>query len=180
MHTTCSDSWALQKWPSWILTACFSSRVLDAGRCVLNCPSWKFEFKKQCLLCHHTCEGCRGSGPSNCTSCRAGEGNCFCLHFKLSLFSQKPAFGLTQKPAIRLQFRAASRSLQHQCNLKAESLPGHKNLVHIISHVDSLPLRRCEKWKEVFSGKQNERVLSVLSSMTCTVKPSFVVVDLKS
>ncbi|XP_048188146.1 proprotein convertase subtilisin/kexin type 5 isoform X4 [Perognathus longimembris pacificus] len=52
-------------------TSCHLTRVLDNGRCILNCPSWKFEFKNQCLPCHHTCQGCQGSGPSNCTSCRA-------------------------------------------------------------------------------------------------------------
>lgn len=55
-----------------------------------------------------------------------------------------------------------------------------KILVHISTHVDSLPLRRWEKWREVFSGKQKQKVLSVWSSMTSTVKLSFVVGDLKS
>lgn len=87
-----------EKWPRWTLTACFSTRVFDGGRCILNCPSWKFEFKKQCHPCHHSCQGCQGSGPSNCTSCGVGEGNRCWLLPPLGLFSHKPAFGLAQKP----------------------------------------------------------------------------------
>lgn len=74
MSNTCSNTWGLSGNSPWyILKVCFSSRVFDDGRCILNCPSWKFEFESQCHPCHHTCQGCQGSGPSNCTSCGAGE-----------------------------------------------------------------------------------------------------------
>ncbi|XP_006996032.2 proprotein convertase subtilisin/kexin type 5 isoform X1 [Peromyscus maniculatus bairdii] len=54
-------------------TSCPITRVFDDGRCILNCPTSKFELKKQCHPCHHTCQECQGSGPSNCTSCRADK-----------------------------------------------------------------------------------------------------------
>ncbi|EPY77987.1 hypothetical protein CB1_001144025 [Camelus ferus] len=50
-----------------------TSRIFDDGRCVLNCPSGKFEFQNQCHPCHSTCQECQGDEPSNCTSCREDE-----------------------------------------------------------------------------------------------------------
>lgn len=75
MNTTCSNTYSSsRKLPVQTLKVCFSSRVLDDGRCVLNCPSGKFEFMNQCHLCHSTCQECQGNEPSSCTSCGVGEG----------------------------------------------------------------------------------------------------------
>ncbi|NXE56364.1 PCSK5 convertase, partial [Casuarius casuarius] len=43
--------------------------AFDDGRCVMQCPRGKFEFKGQCHLCHHTCLDCSGSEPNKCTVC---------------------------------------------------------------------------------------------------------------
>lgn len=115
-----------EKSPRWILIACFSSRVFDDGRCILNCPTSKFELKKQCHPCHHTCQECQGSGPSNCTSCRAGEGNHCWLFPHLVLFSHKLAFGLAQKPCDGADVQSRQLFVTAQYNLKALLLPGHK------------------------------------------------------
>ncbi|KAJ1206755.1 hypothetical protein NDU88_002156 [Pleurodeles waltl] len=45
------------------------SRIFDAGRCVLKCSAGKFEFKRQCHNCHHTCKECNGNEPFKCTTC---------------------------------------------------------------------------------------------------------------
>ncbi|XP_058024045.1 proprotein convertase subtilisin/kexin type 5-like, partial [Ahaetulla prasina] len=47
----------------------YANRVLDDGRCVVQCPRGKFEFNKQCHSCHESCTDCSGSEPNECTSC---------------------------------------------------------------------------------------------------------------
>ncbi|KAK2503765.1 hypothetical protein MC885_009828, partial [Smutsia gigantea] len=54
-------------------TGCPVTRIFDDGRCVLNCPSGKFEFKNQCHPCHYTCQECQDNEPSNCISCGVGH-----------------------------------------------------------------------------------------------------------
>ncbi|NWR75520.1 PCSK5 convertase, partial [Centropus unirufus] len=49
--------------------SCPHTRVFDDGRCVMQCPRGKFEFKGQCNLCHHTCLDCSGSEPNKCITC---------------------------------------------------------------------------------------------------------------
>ncbi|KAL4689471.1 hypothetical protein H8959_012262, partial [Pygathrix nigripes] len=69
---TCEASCAKCRGPTQEdCTTCPMTRILDDGRCVSNCPSWKFEFENQCHPCHHTCQRCQGSGPTHCTSCEA-------------------------------------------------------------------------------------------------------------
>lgn len=59
----------------------FCSRVLDDGRCVVQCPRGKFEFNKQCHSCHESCTECSGSEPNECTSCAKGKAFSFFLPF---------------------------------------------------------------------------------------------------
>ncbi|NXV23312.1 PCSK5 convertase, partial [Cepphus grylle] len=49
--------------------SCPLTRIFDDGRCVMQCPRGKFEFKGQCHLCHHTCLDCSGSEPNKCITC---------------------------------------------------------------------------------------------------------------
>ncbi|NXV43083.1 PCSK5 convertase, partial [Uria aalge] len=53
--------------------SCPLTRVFDDGRCVMQCPRGKFEFKGQCHLCHHTCLDCSGSEPNKCIACGTGK-----------------------------------------------------------------------------------------------------------
>ncbi|XP_073526785.1 proprotein convertase subtilisin/kexin type 5 isoform X1 [Phyllobates terribilis] len=48
---------------------CSITRFLDDGECVLTCPVGKYEFNRQCHMCHHTCLECDGSEPDTCISC---------------------------------------------------------------------------------------------------------------
>lgn len=131
-----------EKWPRWTLTACFSTRVFDDGRCILNCPSWKFEFKKQCHPCHHSCQGCQGSGPSNCTSCGVGEAIAAgsSLRWVCSLTSQPLVWrrSLVREPEVqsRQLFITALEQPEGSVAFRTHKLHSHD------STVDSLPLRR--------------------------------------
>lgn len=51
----------------------FGHRVLDDGRCVMECARGKYQSAGQCHLCDHTCGTCVDSGANSCTSCETGE-----------------------------------------------------------------------------------------------------------
>ncbi|KAJ7335557.1 hypothetical protein JRQ81_013498, partial [Phrynocephalus forsythii] len=62
-------------------TACESTRFLDDGHCVPQCPNGKFGFQDQCYPCHPTCAECSGSEPTQCTACgKDKKGNMLFLH----------------------------------------------------------------------------------------------------
>ncbi|XP_053558467.1 proprotein convertase subtilisin/kexin type 5 isoform X2 [Bombina bombina] len=50
---------------------CSITRIFNDGQCVLKCPTGKYEFHRQCHMCHNTCHECSGSEHNRCTSCGA-------------------------------------------------------------------------------------------------------------
>lgn len=79
----------------------------------MQCPRGKFEFKKQCHLCHHTCRDCSGSEPNKCTACGTGEKDF--LHSSPFAWHPCSLFPLLSEPVVKVNEISISfaTDLQH-------------------------------------------------------------------